>query len=347
MASASASLHIRLAHALPVRLQRFFVRNPPRALTSTSAASPPATASHSTSTSPSDFSSATAPSAATLNTAGLSSSALTEPRNFKRNPFLPHKTPGTGKWRPPIYSLRQQAELCKMARAHDVEDLLPYSTKSSIVRNAKREEQGLRVKGTGVGQRVKGHEWERTLKGRLDKRRAAMVGMASMVQKWKQVCISVLMLLGYTYLVSGMSADLATERTWKRLEAVAEIVVASIQRPLRACNDFVPRTAAAVPFASQWIHSLPTRPDAGNGTVQSCPSPREGRAPPGRDQIHADRLNLHADELARDSACIVRHPCHEGQSARPFRVHVERASCARRDILTMQLHSPKLTGPIS
>jgi len=44
----------------------------------------------------------------------------------------------------------------------------------------------LRVKGTGVGQKVKGKLWERTLKGRLDDRRKAMEGMAELIKNWKQ-----------------------------------------------------------------------------------------------------------------------------------------------------------------
>lgn len=54
----------------------------------------------------------------------------------------------------------------KLARQHGVEDLLPYTVKGTEERLRKRAENGLRVKGTGVGQRVKGKESERTLKGR-------------------------------------------------------------------------------------------------------------------------------------------------------------------------------------
>lgn len=54
----------------------------------------------------------------------------------------------------------------KLARQHGVEDLMPFSVKSAAERLRRREENGLRVKGTGVGQRVKGKESERQLKGR-------------------------------------------------------------------------------------------------------------------------------------------------------------------------------------
>jgi hypothetical protein len=54
----------------------------------------------------------------------------------------------------------------KLARQHGVEDLLPHTVKGTEERLRRRMENGLRVKGTGIGQRVKGKESERTLKGR-------------------------------------------------------------------------------------------------------------------------------------------------------------------------------------
>ena len=47
-----------------------------------------------------------------------------------------------------------------------MEELLPWSIKGTEERLLRRVEKGLRVKGTGVGQRVKGKEAERTMKGR-------------------------------------------------------------------------------------------------------------------------------------------------------------------------------------
>ena len=76
----------------------------------------------------------------------------------------------------------------KLARANGIEDLLPPSPKSTEARIQRRVETGLRVKGTGVGQRVKGKKWERMQKGKLEKRRQAMLGMPKLVQEWKQVC---------------------------------------------------------------------------------------------------------------------------------------------------------------
>jgi large subunit ribosomal protein L25 len=73
------------------------------------------------------------------------------------------KHPVTGKWHDPKYSLRRQAELVKLARDNGVEDLLPFTNKGTEERLRKRVELGLRVKGTGVGQKVKGHKHERQL----------------------------------------------------------------------------------------------------------------------------------------------------------------------------------------
>lgn len=72
----------------------------------------------------------------------------------------------TGRWHDPKFSLRRQADLVKLARAHGVEELLPHTVKGTEERLRRRQENGLRVKGTGVGQRVKGKESERTQKGR-------------------------------------------------------------------------------------------------------------------------------------------------------------------------------------
>ena len=54
----------------------------------------------------------------------------------------------------------------KLARKAGVEELLPHTVKGTEERMRRRADNGLRVKGTGVGQHVKGKESERTLKGR-------------------------------------------------------------------------------------------------------------------------------------------------------------------------------------
>ncbi|KAJ4170336.1 54S ribosomal protein L25, mitochondrial [Fusarium falciforme] len=74
-----------------------------------------------------------------------------------------------------------------MAREHGVEDLLPDTRKGTEYRLAHRVEHGLRVKGTGVGQKVKGHIHERHMIAKMEQRRKAMLEMPSLIKRWKRV----------------------------------------------------------------------------------------------------------------------------------------------------------------
>ncbi|KAK3943641.1 putative diphthamide biosynthesis protein 4 protein [Diplogelasinospora grovesii] len=154
---AAASQHIKLALSLPPRLRTFLARYPPASILP----------------------------AASL--AAAESVPKTAYQEETPNPFLPTKHPATGKWHDPKYSLRRQAELVKLAREHGVEELLPYTPKLTEERIRKRVELGLRVKGTGVGQQVKGHKHERHLKNRMEKRRKAMLEMPDLIREWKKV----------------------------------------------------------------------------------------------------------------------------------------------------------------
>lgn len=69
-----------------------------------------------------------------------------------------------------------------------MEELLPPGRKSREYKEVRRAEVGLRVRGTGIGQKVKGHKWERTMGPRLEERRQAMLKMPAMIRDWKQVC---------------------------------------------------------------------------------------------------------------------------------------------------------------
>ena len=102
------------------------------------------------------------------------------------NPFLPMKNHVTGRWRGPACGLRVQADLVKLAKAHGVEALLPPGRKSTAFKEQRALEQGLRVRGTGEGQKVKGHKWERQMGAKLDVRRKAMESMPEMIREWKQ-----------------------------------------------------------------------------------------------------------------------------------------------------------------
>ncbi|KAJ4308333.1 hypothetical protein N0V94_009404 [Neodidymelliopsis sp. IMI 364377] len=179
---------IELAKTLPPRLLRFFQRYPPPALfpsiTSSLAATTPATPTAAASTIDS-----TAPIAEISTPDSLPGTETTAPPTSDLpfpNPFLPTKNFTTGRWHGPVYGLRKQADLVKLASAHGVVDLLPWTIKKPGEKEARRIERGLLVKGTGEGQKVKGKLWERTMKGRLEMRRQAMLDMPRLIQEWKQ-----------------------------------------------------------------------------------------------------------------------------------------------------------------
>ncbi|KEZ44390.1 hypothetical protein SAPIO_CDS3375 [Scedosporium apiospermum] len=146
---------VNLAKGLPAQLKRFLARYPPTSIL------PPTTES--------------------------AEVAKTSYQLARPDPFKFWKHPVTGKWHDPVYSLRRQAELVKMAREHGVEELLPETAKGTETRLARRVEFGLRVKGTGVGQRVKGHSHERQILTKMAKRREAMLEMPKLIREWKRV----------------------------------------------------------------------------------------------------------------------------------------------------------------
>lgn len=181
MSALNRRLHIQEAKSLPAKLQRFFAINPPTHIL-------PSLSTLSTSSS-------NHPPSPPGEQNGESIEQLSQtPPQERPNPFQPFKNPETGRWRPAKYSMRQQADLVKLAEKHQVEELLPFTRKLSSERLRKRVEEGIRMKGTGVGQKVKGHLWERQLKGKLEKRRQAMLAMPQMIQTWRQVSFSLVLL---------------------------------------------------------------------------------------------------------------------------------------------------------
>ncbi|KAK4141589.1 uncharacterized protein C8A04DRAFT_30832 [Dichotomopilus funicola] len=152
--AAAVKSQVQLALGLPARLRTFLARYPPASILPTG-------------TTPETY--------------------KTAYQEETPNPFLPTKHPVTGRLHDPKYSLRRQAELVKLAREHGVEELLPFTPKGTEVRLRKRVELGLRVKGTGVGQKVKGHKHERQLGIKMDKRRQAMLDMPDLIREWKKV----------------------------------------------------------------------------------------------------------------------------------------------------------------
>ena len=178
--SMASTEYVKLAQSLPPRLLRFFSRYPPTPthLHNQETANPLIAAPITTSQDPN---------------AGHETTNVVDPPYNLPSPFRSHKHPVTGVWHSPKFSLRQQADLVKLARDNGVEELLPYTPKKTDVRLEKRKQLGLRVKGTGEGQRVKGTAQERTMKTRLDRRRKAMLEMPALIKEWKLVSfISVL-----------------------------------------------------------------------------------------------------------------------------------------------------------
>lgn len=191
--------HVKLAQSLPPQLIRFFTRFPPQWVSN------PEIISNSDPSTP-------------LPT-GQNSEQNLPPQVLRPsslpNPFKPHKHPITRKWHDCVYSLRRQADLVKLAREHGVEELLPFTVKGTNFRRQKRAELGLRVKGTGVDQKVKGHKWERTLRFRTAARKEAMIAMPQMIYEWKKVNVLNRMIL--------LFANKFSARTWQTLDKMAQV----------------------------------------------------------------------------------------------------------------------------
>ncbi|RMZ77126.1 hypothetical protein DV737_g4546, partial [Chaetothyriales sp. CBS 132003] len=85
----------------------------------------------------------------------------------------------------PRIGLRRQAELFKLAKEYGVEALLPVSRKSTEFKHQRLLLHGLRVRGTGEGQKVKGHKWERQHDAKMEERYNAIVNMPALVREWQ------------------------------------------------------------------------------------------------------------------------------------------------------------------
>lgn len=81
------------------------------------------------------------------------------------NPFLPNIHPITKTVHSPIYSLRKQSELYKMAYKFGIADLMPVMQNQKRLYKEKYDSKPL-LKGVSS---PKGHKWERTLAERKQK----------------------------------------------------------------------------------------------------------------------------------------------------------------------------------
>ncbi|PFH61769.1 hypothetical protein XA68_16298 [Ophiocordyceps unilateralis] len=149
-ATSSSAQLIQLAKTLPPPLQRFLARWPPAAI--------------------------------------VGQTAKPTPWQEERpHPFSCCRDAVTGKRKDPVYSQRRQADLVKMARKHGVEELLPETTKGTEFKLTRRVKFGLRVKGTGVGEEVKGHIFERHMIAKMEGKRKAMLEMPKLLKKFKRL----------------------------------------------------------------------------------------------------------------------------------------------------------------
>ncbi|KAL4865250.1 hypothetical protein BDV12DRAFT_174859 [Aspergillus spectabilis] len=202
MATAQAT-PTNLLTKLPIRLRNFFARYPPQHYSAAVRPPPEQTTTPPSTTTTDTLASSETPIETSLpspytpnrdakghkrelpNVPSVARSLLFSSPEHP-NPFLPRKNFRTGKWIGPRFGLRRQAELVQMAAKYNVEALLPPGKKSTEYKETRRKEKGLQIKGTGIGQKVKGHKWERTMEGRLEDRRKAMMEMPEMIRLWKQ-----------------------------------------------------------------------------------------------------------------------------------------------------------------
>lgn len=126
---ASPQQYVNLARSLPPRLLRFFQRYPP-AVTQQSFDQ-----LHDQPTGDDS----PQPTSIVSDQAYPPNQASTNPPPERPNPFQSQRHPVTGRWHDPVYSLRRQADLVKLAREHGVEPLLPFTKKGTQERRRRRK----------------------------------------------------------------------------------------------------------------------------------------------------------------------------------------------------------------
>lgn len=96
------------------------------------------------------------------------------------NPFIPHKNPTTGRWAPPKYSLRRQADLIKSAKSLGLIHLLPPGSKGSL------DERMLSKRTSGTQQPTRSKWWQQQViwQGELkDEKKSAKENQGGAVKK--------------------------------------------------------------------------------------------------------------------------------------------------------------------
>jgi len=248
-----------------------------------------------------------------LASVGSATSTPTDIPNLRiPNPFLPQLNAKTGRWAPPRYSLRRQADLVKKAKLSDTIQYIPSGPKSQhspttplaslgadvdLLLEAPVEWVGeMRKKpnsvpGSDIGARLyagkkrmfKGHKWERVMNKKLTHRRMLMRNMRRRVKTFKQVCWTRFSLSKGGILRHAFSIDKLEEET------VAYICSAQAlkgQTPFLIC--FLPyncysliqatcitftETTTATPAGRSPIHTCSTSPSATQGWIRFSQEP--------------------------------------------------------------------------
>lgn len=162
------------------------------------------------------------------------------------NPFLPKLNPNTGRWAPPRYSLRRQAELIKKAKASNTLHLLPSGPKFQHIKpvgtpkgkSTKPVSQEIwatnvdwvgdvkekKVPGADIGFRLyagkkrmfKGHKWERLRNKKAVHKNMMMKDMRTRINIFKKVrpnsLIATIMLTRLQYHRRRMPSPLAVPK---------------------------------------------------------------------------------------------------------------------------------------
>ena len=131
------------------------------------------------------------------------------PDALRPSPFQFRQSKSTGKWHPPRYSRRQQADLVKEARIEGLLHLLPTSIKSSVddinLNNSEKpfnwqEKAAFDVQAKSpravAEKKFRGSLWERNQPKRQAAIEENMENMQQKIEFWKLVCLSSRLLFG-------------------------------------------------------------------------------------------------------------------------------------------------------
>ena len=176
------------------------------------------------------------------------------------NPFLPRFNTKTGRWAPPKYSLRQQAELIKKAKASNTLHLLPPGPKFAVSNVREKDavvwegEPKPKVLGAETGNRLyagkkrmfKGHKRERTRGKREIRRNILLRNMKKRIIRYKGVSFALpfvlrFVLTGCWPVLPQETATPAQTSEGIQVSEVTVLVNTCVQKPaanVPSCHNF-------------------------------------------------------------------------------------------------------------